>query len=342
MRVLALDIGGANLKAADGRGFAISRPFALWKHPEGLGAALSELVAACPAADAIALTMTGELADCYKSKAEGVSAIVEAMCQAAAERPVDVYLVDGRFVSPQEALAAPLLAAASNWHALAFYAGRLVPSGAGLLLDIGSTTTDLVPLCDGHPEPQGLTDPERLACGELVYTGVVRSPVCGLVGSLPWRGQRVPVAQEWFATTLDAYLLLGDLAEESSAGVGLSQHTADGRPATIECARARLARCICADSSMFTAEDARACAAAISAAQLALLARQARVVLSRIRGPVTGIVLCGQGEFLARKLLERLGISAPTVSLSARLGPAVSQAAAAHAVAVLRLERGRG
>ncbi len=335
MRVIGLDVGGANLKAADGSGFAHSLPFALWKQPQGLPAALRALLAACPHADAVALTMTGELADCYETKAEGVCAIVSAACEAAEGRPVWVYLVAGRFAPPHEAIASPLLAAASNWHALAVYAGRLAAAGPALLVDIGSTTADIVPIRDGRPEPRGLTDTERLACGELVYTGVVRSPVCGLVGSLPWRGLRVPVAQEWFATTLDVYLLLGDLAEEPASGAGLSRHTADGRPATVERARARLARCICADCSMFTADDARACAQAVSDAQLALLARQARLVLARLLEPPAAIVLSGQGEFLARRLLERLRLDARVLSLADALGPSVSQAAAAHAVAVL-------
>ena len=40
MKWLALDIGGANLKAADGEGFAVSQPFPLWENPEQLVDAL--------------------------------------------------------------------------------------------------------------------------------------------------------------------------------------------------------------------------------------------------------------------------------------------------------------
>jgi probable H4MPT-linked C1 transfer pathway protein len=300
------------------------------------------LLATCPPADVVAVTMTGELADCYQTKAEGVSAILRSVCEAADGRPVWVYLVDGRFLPAAEAKEVPLLAAASNWHALAAFAGRFVPAGSALVVDIGSTTTDLVPLYDGEPVPRGLTDPERLASGELVYTGVVRSPVFGLVGTLPWRGRRVPVAQEWFATTLDAYLLLGELEEEPVAETGLSRHTADGRPATAACAVARLARCLCADTSLFTVNDALACAAAISAAQLALLVRQARRVLALMRDAPRFLVVSGQGEFLARRLIQRLGLEATMVSLSERLGAGISCAAAAYAAAVLARQRDHG
>jgi len=67
--------------------------------------------------------------------------------------------------------------AAANWLALATYAGRLAPRGPAVLLDVGSTTTDVIPLQDGTPVPRGRTDPERLESKELVYTGVRRTPL---------------------------------------------------------------------------------------------------------------------------------------------------------------------
>jgi hypothetical protein len=86
MKTLALDVGGANLKAADGQGFAVSHEFALWRTSERLPGALAELIAASPAADSFVATMTGELADCYETKAQGVAAIVEALAVATAGR----------------------------------------------------------------------------------------------------------------------------------------------------------------------------------------------------------------------------------------------------------------
>ena len=52
-----------------------------------------------------------------------------------------------------EAFAQPQECVAVNWLALATFAGRFLPTGPGLLLDIGSTTSDLVPLQDGRPRP---------------------------------------------------------------------------------------------------------------------------------------------------------------------------------------------
>lgn len=334
-RLLALDIGGANLKAADGQGFAASQFFPLWQKPDELAAALRGLIAESPAADRLAVTMTGELADCFATKAEGVAAILSAVVAAAEGRDVAVYLADGSFVSPREALERPLLAAASNWHALASFAGRYVPEGCSLLVDIGSTTCDVVSLVDGRPAAAGNTDPERLAAGELIYTGVVRSPVCAVASALPWRGKQVPTAHELFATTWDAYLTLGDLPEEPR-----SRHTADGRPATKAAARDRLARSICADRTMFDEADAQAAATAIARAQLAKIAIAAQGVLRRLPSQPGAVVISGQGEFLARQLLERMKSSAEVISLNERLGAALSQAAPAHALAVLAREAG--
>jgi probable H4MPT-linked C1 transfer pathway protein len=331
-RILALDIGGANLKAADGRGFAASRPFALWRRPGELAEALEELVTAAPAADCLVATMTGELADCYATKAEGVRAIVAALQQAAGERPLLIYLTDGSFASPEEAIARPQLAAASNWHAMAQWAGRWLPGGCGLLIDIGSTTTDLIPIRNRQPAAHGQTDPERLASGELVYTGVVRSPLCALAPSLPWRGQSCGVAQELFATSLDAWLLLEETAEMPD-----NHETADGRPATREAARDRLARMICADRESFDDRDAMAAAEAVAAAQTALVAAALqRVVASSGVPPVA--VLCGQGEFLARRAIRQLGWPAELISARERLSPELSAVGPAHALAVLASE----
>ena len=72
MSCLGLDIGGANLKAANLDGWAKSVPFALWRDPNGLVSALQDLIAAAPPADQLAITMTGELCDCFQTNAEGV------------------------------------------------------------------------------------------------------------------------------------------------------------------------------------------------------------------------------------------------------------------------------
>src|SRR4051812_34848958 len=103
MSWLGIDIGGANLKAADGRGWARSVPFALWRYPQMLAENLGQLVENSPAPERIVVTMTGELCDCFNNKAEGVRHILHSISVVAKNRPVRVYCVDGRFVTMSEA-----------------------------------------------------------------------------------------------------------------------------------------------------------------------------------------------------------------------------------------------
>ena len=325
--VLGLDVGGANLKAAHTGGAARSRPFALWKDPGGLAGALRGLIAETPAADALAVTMTGELCDCYESRRQGVLAILDAVDEAAAGQPIRVWTIDGGFADLAQARAAPLKAAAANWLALATFAGRFAPNGPALLIDVGSTTTDMVPLHDGRPVPQARTDRERLRCGELVYLGVRRTPLCAILGEAG--------AAELFATTLDLFLVLGWIAEEPT-----NHDTADGRPATKAAAEARLARMECVDLETSTEEERKKLANWILFNVMQTLQLALQQAARRLREPPRKVVVAGEGAFLGLHLLksQRMIAPCPTVRLHETLGAEVSRAACAYAVAVLAAE----
>jgi uncharacterized hydantoinase/oxoprolinase family protein len=313
--VLGLDVGGANLKAAHTDGAARSRPFALWKDPGGLADALRALIAEMPSADLLAVTMTGELCDCFESKRQGVNAILDAVETAATGKPIRVWRTDGRFLDVTAVRRAPLMAAAANWLALATFVGRYAPKGPALLIDIGSTTTDIVALQDGRPMPKGRTDPERLRTGELVYSGVRRTPLC--------------------AATLDIYLILGSIAEDSE-----NHNTADGRPATKAAAHARLARMLCADLETSTEEEREKLANRILLKQVNSLQFAVEEVSGLLREPPRTVVLAGEGEFLALPVLNNQSAfpPCPVIGLWETLGAGISRAACAYAVAILAAE----
>lgn len=337
MHWLGLDIGGAHVKLADGKGFATSYPFALWKQPQKLDQELRTLIAQAPRCDHLAVTMTGELADCFESKNEGVKFILEAVRKASDARHTRVYLNNGTLVTPQVAATRPLQVAAANWHALARFVGRFVRKELTLLIDVGSTTTDIVPLVKGEPVAVGANDTERMLHGELVYCGVERTPACALVESVPYRGQKCPVAREVFATTRDVYLLTGDLPEDAS-----SRHTADGRLATKAASRARIGRMICADEEQFNHKDAVTIAQAIADAQAIVLSRSAERVAQRLPNPPVAVVLSGHGDFLIRRALEQLEWKVRLVSLAQEIGVGPSRCGPAHALAVLAREAAGG
>jgi probable H4MPT-linked C1 transfer pathway protein len=332
--VLAFDIGGANIKAANGRGWVHSETFPLWQRRLELPAALTRILSH-RRPRRVVTTMTGEIADCYASRREGVADIVAAVCAAtraaaAPGCPVGIYLVDGSIVPPDEAVARPLAAAASNWHAVARLAATVTAADRAFVIDIGSTTTDIVPLADRVPAAAGHDDLSRLATGELVYTGVERTPVAAIVRSLPWRGRLRPVASERFAESLDVWLLLGGIAEETGGA-----HTADGGPATRAAARRRLARMLLADPEEVTDEEAVAMAAWCADKQSRQVARALDRVVASCGWRPRAVVLSGHGACLARRTLGHVGWDVELVSLPALLGADVSRAAPAQSVALI-------
>ena len=331
--VLAFDIGGANLKAADGRGWVATEPFELWRRWQELPAALGSIVAA-RRPQRIVATMTGEIADCYPSRRAGVTHIVGAI-EAAARAvepavPLSIYLVDGSLVSTPEALSRPLEAAASNWHAVARLAAHHAKTPRAFLIDIGSTTTDIIPLVDGAPQPLARDDAGRMATRELVYTGVERTPVAAIVRRLRWQNEKRPVVGELYAQSRDIWLLLGGLPANP-----LSTDTADGGPFTADAARMRLARMLLIDPPEFSYLDAVAAARQVARLQARQVARGLRAVRRAYGWRPTSLVLSGHGECLAQAALERLSWKLPVVELRHLLGPAISRAAPAHSLALI-------
>ena len=326
---IGLDVGGANLKAATASGDAVSVPFDLWRHPGRLADELAHFRDWWPNIEVVGVTMTGELCDCFETKRDGVRHILAAIGLAFPERPIRVWSTEGRFVGVDEAKHDHLAVAAANWHALATFIGRDVTRGPALLIDTGSTTTDIIPILDHVPVPRGVTDPDRLRSGELVYTGVRRTPVCAILGA--------EVAAEWFATTLDVYVRLGLLAPNTA-----DQSTADGRPVTDWHAHGRLARMVGGDPEITPLEVTAELARRAFAAQRRTIAESIRRVLDRLPSPPRSGYLSGSGEFLARAAWADVGDTEATDlrSLSEAWGPVRATAACAFAVAVLASEPG--
>ena len=336
MHVVGLDIGGANIKAADNNRKVATRHYEIWKAPENLSRVLDEVLGDFAPWDVLAVTMTAELADCFETKSDGVNSILQAVEATARDAPVFVWQTGAEFVPANIAREVPMLVAAANWHAQATWVGRAVTASTALLIDIGSTTTDLIPLRAGVPTPSGLTDRERLQSGELVYSGVRRTPLCAIAHSVPFREGYCPLAAEIFATTLDVYLCLG-LIEENSE----DRDTANGRPASIACAQDRIARSLCCDRSEFDQQDAETMARFIADVQRQRIVGALDRVLNSLEQPCGQVVISGSGGFLAERIVrDHSALSAAEpISLSNQYHAEHSEAACALAVAQLGAER---
>src|SRR5262249_21001803 len=137
--------------------------------------------------------------------------------------------------------------ASANWHASAMVAARAC--GSALFMDMGSTTTDIVPLRYGKVAASGYTDMERLSTGELVYTGLVRSFLMAIAPPAPSGGRGAPPANEIFPPRADVPPTPGRWREGAD-----QKNPADGRDKTVAASRARLARIIGCDAA--DADDA--------------------------------------------------------------------------------------
>ena len=327
----------------------------MWKQSRSLAVSIAKLLDECPAFCGVAVTMTGELADCFATRAEGVAMILEQMTSILPAALVRVYSVKGEWLTVSQAARDPWSVAASNWHALARYATRLVDAQLCLLIDAGSTTTDIIPILDNQILLEDCTDSQRLQSGALVYTGVERSNVVGIVRELSLYNSICPVINERFATSRDVYLWLRNLDDDPT-----NCDTADNQPATRHAARFRLARLVGEDGSTLTDCDLDVIALRVFQAQAAMVAEGIeRVLRNCIRSKAkpnnksasrsksqprqdipecNSVILSGHGDFLIDAALASRGWQGDCIRMRESIGDELSRCAPAYAIAILASE----
>jgi probable H4MPT-linked C1 transfer pathway protein len=303
--VIGWDLGGAHLKLAwldaNGRLRRVAeRATPLWQGLEPLGLALDELARTFPLdTGEHYLTMTGELVDLFEDRAQGVVGLADYMAQRLPAGRLHLYAGPLGFVEPSAAAHEHARIASANWYATAAWTAARVRDG--LLIDIGSTTSDLLVLRRGEVWNLGYSDRERLASDELVYTGVVRTPVMAVTQRVPFHGAWQGVANEHFATMADVYRLLGELPD------GADLHpSADGRDKGLPASRRRLARMLGADRDDGSEQDWRALASFIADRQIDVLSRACARQFSRGMAFDAPLVGAGVGGFLVRRLARRM------------------------------------
>ena len=329
--IIGLDVGGANLKYASADGArAYSKAFPMWRLWEQLSSSLENDLCQFGAIDTLAVTMTGELADCFVDRRQGVQHIVkhvQGAAQTLAIKNVQYYGVDGEFHAAADAAQQVDTVAAANWHALASCVAQSTPKDA-VVVDIGSTTTDIIPISGGQVATDARTDFDRLACGSLVYVGCQRTPACALVQRLTYRGKSIAVMNEFFATIDDARLILARTPSEPS-----NTDSADGNPRTPEYALNRISRLIGLDRHTMDQADA------ISLANQVVDAASRRIADGFEKLGIdlsnTQLLLSGHGQ----DLLPDLPCGNTPVQLSDKLGDEFSRVAPAFAVAALFASR---
>ncbi len=314
--VIGIDIGGANTKIASHDGQITELHYIpLWKDtrlPEVLGEIIHRLKPA-----KVGVVMTGELADCFTDKEQGVSFIMDAVD---AVFPGSLYLNNkGEFIDSSGDIRS---LAAANWIASSLLAGR---EHDCIFADVGSTTTDLIPVKHGRPLA-GTTDFQRLGRHELLYRGILRTNIAALMERIGLGSSNYRLSSELFAQTADANLLLGNISQED-----YTCETADTAGKTQKDAARRLARVVCADATELDLNDIMDIAWQVYYRQRDELA-EALEILASLHG-INTVVGAGLGEFIVRDAAKHAGLTCTL--LSEEYGSDISKVFPAYAVACL-------
>lgn len=339
--VLGYDVGGANTKAAlvsvkNGKLLSAKvavEYFPVWKQPEKLANVLLTLKQRLGASrlDGVGVTMTAELSDAYQTKREGVNHILGCVKKAFPDVPVYVLNTEAKLESLEVANQEPLGVAAANWAATGWLVAQHLKNC--VVVDIGSTSTSIIPIVDSRVLARGKTDLDKLICGELVYTGSLRTNVAAIVQSIPIRNGVAGVASELFALSGDVHIILGNINEKD-----YTSETADGRGKTVPEAFARLARLVCADTEMLTSQEIINMAQYIYDKQIRQVAEGLTKIYSYTKPLASSkvpVVVTGLGKnFIARKAAEMVGVDA-IVDLGTLLPEKVVLATPAFGVALM-------
>ncbi|KAF5079815.1 hydantoinase/oxoprolinase family protein [Methanobacterium aggregans] len=308
MKIAGFDIGGANTDLAvvdfdeSGNIKGIKTDFKylpMWMKKDELKEALIELLGSeVDEVDAVAVSMTAELVDAYKTKKEGV---LDIATKSDETFTVPVGFVGLNGIMDLEGIKQdPLRAAAANWVATAPIAAKLSPDC--IMIDTGSTTTDIIPIKNGKECSKGRSDLERLKTGELIYTGTLRTNVAALVDKVPLDGEWVRVASELFAVTADIHMVLENIEESDYIC-----STPDGAGKSPEECMRRISRVICGDMDVLTRENIKEIAGYVHEAQVARVADALLEVSNR--NSIDTVVTTGLGmNIICKKACEAAGL----------------------------------
>ena len=307
--ILGWDVGGAHVKAAllNSNGEVVSvmqQPCPLWKGLVYLEQAIDEILSALPGqCSRHAVTMTGELVDCFASREQGVMAIVHTLQARLGDVQIDVFAGTQGFIAASNIQVSDVMAIASaNWIASAQLAAKR--QAQAIFVDIGSTTTDILLIENHKLQAQGLTDYERLVSGELVYTGIVRTAVMAVAQTAVFNGRSMGLMAEYFATMADVYRLTGDLQEQHD-----QSDTADGAEKSPQASAIRLSRMTGYEFNLKDWPLWLAFAQTLKQQQLENIKQACMQQLQRGRQPKQScIVGAGVGRFLVKQIAVELGL----------------------------------
>lgn len=354
MVFVGLDIGGANIKAVkvvyEENSLKIANVARVYNPiwvlgPKSIENVLSDVkkvfglergkyyVGAC---------ITAELSDVFETKDVGVKTVVE-ITENVFDDSIENYFVsiDMGLKSGEEALRNPIVLAAANWAASAWLLERISVEKMirdFVFVDIGSTTTTIIPIANGKAMIRGFWDPEKLAFGEIVYTGVLRTNVCSIVDKVPYKGFFARVSSERFALSGDIHLVLGYIKSDE-----YTTETADGRGKSFEEAIARIARVPCADTKMLSVDEVIEIARYVYEAQVfkvfeALMQIRSWLASKGFKPSLFSAIVAGIGKHIAVEACRRAGFK-EILDIDNVVGSKIASVFPAYASALMVAEK---
>ncbi|VUT24260.1 MAG: Hydantoinase/oxoprolinase [Candidatus Methanolliviera sp. GoM_asphalt] len=324
--ILGLDIGGANTKAASSDG-SYSRSFylPLWKDSR-LKEILKKIKEEGREVEKVSVVMTGEGADCFSTKEEGIRYMRDAVDSVFEDEDIYYFSLDGKFereIRDEKNFFSP------NWLASSVKLSEDLSNF--LFVDMGSTTTDIIPVIDRRCLSEK-TDFKRLLNGNLIYFGAFRTDVSAMIDEIyvPIADKYCRISTERYASMADVYMIIGKIKEED-----YTCETPDGKEKSLKASKKRLARIVCCDLKELEEEDIKSMAEQVKEKQLEVLCREIENSIKRYS--IDDVVIAGAGEFVVKEALEREGVD--YTPLSDIYGEEISSVFPAFAVASLAMKK---
>ena len=234
---LGIDIGGANLKIVGLNkkkqiNFVSQEKCEIWKGLSKFDDKITKINKIISKKTVVGVTMTAEMCDNFKKRKEGVKRIIKHIRRSLNK---NVYFWENIKNKSFSINPSYKNVASMNWLATGTLISKKISNA--IVIDLGSTTTDLIFIRKNQIINKGFSDLKRIIFSELIYTGFTRTPIFGITNKLKFNKKNYPVLPENFANISDVYRVL----KKASSRIDLFD-TMDGRSKSFLNSSRRIAR----------------------------------------------------------------------------------------------------
>ena len=152
------------------------------------------------------ITITAESCDNFSDRKNGILSILK-NCNSFILGHKLFYTNQDRYIDFDSAKNNPEILYSTNWILTSKFVNK--SDNIHLIIDIGSTTTDLI--YKNIDVEENINDHLRLINNTLLYAGVIRTPISMLLNKVSYFSKSIPLVNEVFSTTGDVFNLTNDI-----------------------------------------------------------------------------------------------------------------------------------